>query len=270
MLAQNIQDDTDVSLYLVSEKLDGVRAYWDGKALRSRSGRVIQAPVWFVEKFPAFPLDGELWGGRGQFDRLSGIVRQKIPDDADWHTVRYMLFELPGAPGTFRERVQSLQRIVRETAVPWLQVVEQFEVHNREELERRLTVVVEAGGEGLMLHQSDAFYVTGRSDVLLKMKLWHDAEAVVISHKPGQGKYLGMLGALQVRTDDGIEFDLGTGMSDRMRQNPPPVGTIVTYRYRGMTERGVPRFASFYRVREPDTVQDDHKIETEEIQHDTP
>ena len=250
LLAKTVQHDTDVSLYLVSEKLDGVRAYWDGESLRTRSGKVIQAPAWFVEKFPKRPLDGELWSGRGQFDRLSGIVRQKTPDDAGWRSVRYMLFELPEASGTFRERVQALQQITREAAVPWLQTIEQFEVRDREELDRRLKVVIQAGGEGLMLHRADASYVTGRSDSLLKMKPWHDAEATVIAHLPGKGKYQGMLGALRVRTGDGIEFDLGTGMNDRIRKNPPPIGTVVTYRYRGLTERGIPRFASYYRVRE--------------------
>ena len=101
-----------------------------------------------------------------------------------------------------------------------------------------------------MLHRADALYVTGRSDVLLKLKLWHDAEATVIAHMPGKGKYTGMLGALRVRTAEGVEFMLGTGLSEVDRRNPPPIGTIVTFRYRELTSRGVPRFASFHRVRE--------------------
>jgi DNA ligase-1 len=101
-----------------------------------------------------------------------------------------------------------------------------------------------------MLHRADALYTTGRSDVLLKMKPWNDAEATVIAHQPGRGRYAGMLGALRVRTADGVEFLLGTGLSEASRRNPPPVGTIVTYRYRELTSRGLPRFASFLRVRE--------------------
>lgn len=249
LLAKTIGADTDVTRYLVSEKLDGIRALWDGRTLKTRRGGTLNAPAWFVEKFPARPLDGELWAGRGRFERLAGIVRKEKPVDAEWREVRYMVFELPEAPGTFRERVRALRRLVDETAVPWLQAVEQAEVGSRKELDRRLARVVRAGGEGLMLHRADAPYATGRSDDLLKMKPLQDAEATVIGHLPGKGKFSGMLGALRVRTGDGIEFNLGSGLSDALRRDPPPIGTIITYRYRDLTERGVPRFASYYRIR---------------------
>jgi DNA ligase-1 len=250
LLAETEQGQADVALYLVSEKIDGVRAFWDGHELRSRHGNRIAAPAWFVEKFPARPLDGELWIGRGQFDRLSGIVRQQTPDDAGWRQVRYLVFELPEAPGTFRERAVKLRGMVADAGVPWLQAVEQFELPDRQALTRKLDDIVKLGGEGLMLHRADALYTTGRSDVLLKMKLWHDAEATVIGHQAGQGKYAGMLGALRVRTADGVEFLLGSGFSDEDRRNPPPIGATVTYRYRELTRRGLPRFASFHRLRD--------------------
>jgi DNA ligase-1 len=250
LLAETENGQADVALYLVSEKYDGVRAYWDGQVLRTRNGNPINAPRWFVENFPARALDGELWIGRGQFERLSGTVRRQAPDDAEWRQVRYLVFELPQAPDTFRQRVQTLREVLAAAGVPWLQAVEQFEIGNRQALARKLAEVVKAGGEGLMLHRADALYTTGRSDVLLKMKPWNDAEATVIAHQPGQGKYAGMLGALRVRTADGVEFLLGTGLSEASRRNPPPIGTIVTYRYRELTSRGLPRFASFLRVRE--------------------
>jgi DNA ligase-1 len=250
LLAETIGQDTEVSRYLVSEKLDGVRAFWDGHRFVARSGQAFDAPPWFVEKFPARPLDGELWAGRGRFERLSGIVRKEKPVNAEWREVRYMIFELPGAPGSFRERAALLRQIADETGVPWLQAVEQTEVKDRPALERKLADVVRAGGEGLVLHRADAPYSTGRNGDLLKMKPIHDAEAQVIGYVPGKGKYKGMLGALRVRTEDGIEFRLGSGLSDAVRRAPPANGTIVTYRYRGLTRRGVPRFASYYRVRE--------------------
>jgi DNA ligase-1 len=56
------------------------------------------------------------------------------------------------------------------------------------------------------------------------------------------------LGSLRVRTADGREFSLGTGFSDQQRQTPPAIGKTVTYRYRGFTSSGLPRFASFLRV----------------------
>ena len=139
--------------------------------------------------------------------------------------------------------------VVKQADVPWLREIEQFSVVDRSSLQKRMKEVVKAGGEGLMLHRSDALYETGRSDILLKMKPWEDAEAVVIGHQPGKGKHAGTLGALRVRTDDGREFSLGTGFTDPQRRDPPPLGTTVTYRYHDLTRNGLPRFASFLRVR---------------------
>ncbi|MFZ4537707.1 DNA ligase [Propionivibrio sp.] len=250
LMAETEQGQSDVALYLVSEKLDGVRAFWDGQRLRTRNGNTINAPAWFVANFPARALDGELWVGRGQFDQLSGTVRRLTPDDAEWRKVRYLVFELPEAPGTFRQRAETLRSAIAGARVPWLQSVEQFELSNRKALEQKLDEILKVGGEGLMLHRADAIYTTGRSDVLLKLKLWHDAEATVIAYQPGKGKFFGMLGALRVRTADGVEFMLGTGLSEADRHHPPPIGTVITFRYRELTNRGLPRFASFHRVRE--------------------
>ena len=249
LLAEVYRNQVEVAQYLVSEKLDGVRAIWDGQTLRFRSGKTINAPLWFVEGLPKMPLDGELWIGRRTFERLSGIVRKDVPDDAEWRQVRYMIFELPGAPGTFRERAEAMREIARQANIPWLHEIEQLSVVDRNSLKKRMNEVVKAGGEGLMLHRADAPYETGRSDTLLKMKPWEDAEAVVIAHQPGKGKYTGMLGALRVRTGDGREFSLGTGFTDEQRRNPPPVGAVVTYRYHDLTVGGLPRFASFLRIR---------------------
>jgi DNA ligase-1 len=249
LLAETYNGQVDVSRYLASEKLDGVRAIWDGRELRFRSGNPVHAPRWFVDALPKVPLDGELWLGRGRFERLSGIVRKEVPVDEEWREVRYMIFELPGAPGSFGERAEAIRNLVRAAKLPWLREIEQFPAVDRSTLERKLHEVLKAGGEGLMLHRADAPYVTGRSDVLLKVKPWDDAEAVVVGHQPGKGKYAGMLGALRVRLPDGREFDLGTGFSDAQRRDPPPVGATVTYRYRELTANGIPRFASFLRVR---------------------
>jgi DNA ligase-1 len=131
-----------------------------------------------------------------------------------------------------------------------LREIDQFSVVDRNSLQKRMKEIVKAGGEGLMLHRADALYESGRSDTLLKMKPWEDAEAVVIAHQPGKGKYAGMLGALRVRTDDGREFSLGTGFTDQQRGNPPPIGATVTYRYHDLTRLGMPRFARFLRVSE--------------------
>lgn len=250
LLANVYRDGIDVSQYLVSEKLDGVRAVWDGKMLRFRSGNEVHAPDWFLEGLPRQPLDGELWLGRGSFERLSGIVRREVPDDAEWRQVRYMVFELPDGAGSFRQRSERIVAIVRQANVPWLGAIEQTSTVNPKILQKMLSDVVKAGGEGLMLHRADAPYETGRSDTLLKLKPFLDAEAEVIGYLPGKGRYAGMMGALRVRAADGRIFSLGTGFSEAQRKNPPPIGAVVTYRYRQLTSGGLPRFASFMRLRE--------------------
>lgn len=252
LLAHEADERIDPAGWLVSEKLDGVRALWDGQQLRFRSGRIVPAPAWFLAHLPRHPLDGELWLGRGRFDELSGLVRRGAPEESAWRDVRYMLFELPGAPGPFDQRARQLAQWASAAAVPWLQAVDQQVVSDRGTLRRLLDAVIGQGGEGLMLHRADALYVTGRSPALLKLKRQQDAEAQVLAHLPGRGRHAGRLGALRVRSDDGRVFDLGSGFSDADREQPPPLGSRVTYLYRGRTPSGVPRFASFLRRRAED------------------
>ncbi|MFT3955578.1 MAG: DNA ligase [Piscinibacter sp.] len=249
LLALEARDEIDPAGWLVSEKYDGVRAFWDGQRLRFRSGGAVAAPDWFLARLPRMPLDGELWLGRGRFDALSGLVRRNSPVDEGWHELHYMVFELPGAAGSFARRSAELARIAAAARWPQLQAVEQAPLGSRQALHDRLQAVIRGGGEGLMLHRADAPYVTGRSPALLKLKPQQDADAVVVAHLPGQGRHAGRLGALRVRCDDGTEFQIGTGFSDAERDNPPPLGSTVTYTHRGRTPQGVPRFASYLRVR---------------------
>lgn len=250
LLAEVYAADVDVTQYWVSEKFDGVRAQWDGHALHFRGGGRVPAPAWFTAGFPAMSLDGELWIARNQFDAISGTVRKLEPVDAEWRQVRYLVFELPGAAGDFSARVRQMRTLVAQAAVPWLQAVEQTRVADRAALMKQLDAVVRTGGEGLMLHRADAPYLTGRRDVLLKLKPWLDAEAVVVGYIPGKGKYLGLTGALLMEMPDGRRFRLGSGLSDSLRRQPPPVGTRITYRYQHLTKRGMPRFPRYLRVRE--------------------
>lgn len=236
--------------YLVSEKYDGVRALWTGRQLLSRGGLPIAAPAWFLARLPAEPLDGELWLGRGQFDALSGLVRSSSGRDDDWHRVTYLVYEQPEGPGGFAQRLQALQALVARSAFEQLQVAPQDSLPDAAALQRRLAEVVAAGGEGLVLHRADAPYQVGRSDALLKLKPVQDADAVVVGHLPGQGKYQGRTGALKVRDAKGREFLIGSGLTDAQRGSPPPLGSTVSYRWRGLTRSGLPRFASLWRVRE--------------------
>jgi DNA ligase-1 len=241
----------DPAGFLVSEKFDGVRGVWDGASLRHRSGRAVRAPAWFTAQLPRLPLDGELWLGRGRFDELSGLVRRESPVDAEWRGVRYLVFELPGAAGSFAERARRIETIVRQQGVPQLVAVRQSEVADRRALRRRLALTVAQGGEGLVLHRADAAYRVGRSETLMKLKPQRDAEATVVAHHAGQGKYQGRVGALEVRLPDGRRLLIGSGLSDALRRDPPPIGSVVTYRYRDLTRTGLPRFATYLRMHEP-------------------
>lgn len=246
----NDYDDADVDLarYWVSEKYDGVRAYWNGAQLLTRAGNVIHAPAWFIQGWPATPLDGELWAGRGRFETVTATVRDYEPDHQAWQNIRFMVFDLPAHAGPFDARLAQLQPLISAAAIDWLRAAPHTRVIDATQLQRRLNEIVAAGGEGLMLHRDDSLYRAERSDDLLKVKPYQDAEATVIAHLPGKGKYTGMLGALLVRDANGTQFRIGTGFTDGQRKHPPAIGSRVTYGYHSVTARGVPRFARFIRV----------------------
>ncbi len=249
LLANIYQPGINLEDYWVSEKFDGVRAYWNGKHLMSRQGNIFHAPEWFTAVLPERALDGELWLGRGMFERLSGVVRRQSPDDSSWSGIKFLIFDLPGHTGTFDERLKRLEEIVADTNMPHIQLVEQFKVSDHEALIKKLDELVKQGAEGLMLHLGSSLYKNGRYDDLLKLKKHFDAEAVVINYIPGKGKYEGMLGSVVVEMPDKQRFKIGTGFSDAERRNPPAIGSTITYKYFGLTKKGIPRFASFMRVR---------------------
>jgi len=249
MLANVYRPDVLLADYWVSEKYDGVRGYWDGQQLWTRHGHRIHAPAWFTAGWPAQPLDGELWAGRDRFTTASSTVAKDTPDDDAWRQMRYMVFDLPAQRGTFDERLPALARELSQHALPWLQAVAQRKLADDIALQALLRDTVRAGGEGLVLHRGASAYRGERSDDLLKLKEQLDAEATVIGHVAGKGKYEGQVGALLVQTPEGVKFRLGSGLRDSDRASAPPVGSQVTYRYLGMHPNGAPRFASFVRVR---------------------
>ena len=248
MLAKIYEQGIDASEYFVSEKLDGVRARWDGKQLISRGGFVFASPEWFTKNFPAILLDGELWIGRGRYEATTSVVRKQQPHDG-WKAVRLMIFDLPEHGGVFSERVKEMKRLATAIQSPYFAIIEQKTFDNEIALSEQLKTVVEQGGEGLMLHRKTARYASGRSQDLLKLKPFSDAEATVIGYRPGNGKYAGQTGSLKVRTDQGIVFFVGSGLSDAQRRRPPPLQSRITFRYQGFTRNGIPRFPVFLRIR---------------------
>ncbi len=248
LLANVWSPATDPTGWWMSEKYDGLRGYWDGRKLWSRKGQAIVAPDYFLAELPAgVALDGELWMGRGKFEEAISTVLSQTPDGR-WEGVRFMVFDAPLAKGTFEQRMEFL-RVTLPKENRFAKSVLQERCKGTAHLIAERDRVVGLGGEGLMLRKPESEYEAGRSPTLLKVKPQEDAEATVTAHSPGKGKFAGKLGALRVRTADGREFSIGTGFTDAHRDAPPPVGTIITYRFRGLTAKGLPRFPSYLRVR---------------------
>ncbi len=248
-LANPYQGDEKLTDYWVSEKYDGIRGYWDGRQLLSRSGKALSPPAWFIQAWPVQSMEGELWIGRGAFEQTASVLQQKHAPDHAWRALRFMVFDAPDVKGPFTERIQHYQDLVKRINQAWVQAVPQQPLASHKALQTLLQETVNTGGEGLVLHRGDSLYQSGRSNDVLKVKPLEDAEAIVIHHEAGQGKHAHRLGALWVETPKGLRFKLGTGFTEAQRENPPAIGQWGTYNYRGLTDKGVPRFASFVRIR---------------------
>ena len=249
MLAKVYHEGLDLNDYWVSEKFDGVRALWDGEQFISRGGNIYHAPEWFVEGFPKHRLDGELWISRNSFELLVSTVRDRRPDHKAWAKVKFMVFDVPDIEEIFDSRLDYLNRLIKRMQIPWLKAVEQIKVKDHRALMVYLKSITALGAEGLMLHKGSSLYTAKRSGDLLKVKPYTDDEATVIGHIPGKGKYKDELGALLVVLKNGLRFKIGTGFSDAERSKPPKIGSLITFQYRGKTKKGIPRFASYLRVR---------------------
>lgn len=248
LLAHKWESDCDVSGWWLSEKLDGVRAYWDGKQFLSRLGNRFFPPDWFVEGFPESPLDGELWGGHKLFQRTVGIVKRQDQSPL-WKDLLFVVFDAPAHEGTFEARIAHAKQLLEERSMRYARILEHAPCRDITHLREELARVEALGGEGLMARKPQSKYEVGRSNTLLKIKTFHDAEARVVEHAAGAGKHKGRLGALVVELADGTRFNVGTGFSDAERASPPPIGSLITFRYQELSDGGVPRFPSYVGVR---------------------
>jgi len=253
MLPKVYSEQVDISGWLMSEKLDGVRGYWDGQQLFSKNGHPLNPPPEFIRELPDFPLEGELWGGRGTFAQTAGIVRRKQPDEG-WLQLKFAIFDVPAAPGGFVQRIKVARDWFAAHPSVYAFVIPQTGVTDREHLQQELQRIENLGGEGLIVRKSDALYTAGRSMEILKVKSYRDAEATVIAHLPGKGRNAGRLGSLLVALDDGTQFRIGTGFSDAERENPPSVGEVITFKFYGKYQSGIPKFPSYLRVREDNSL----------------
>lgn len=231
----------DPTGWWMSDKLDGVRAWWDGSgALWSRLGKqFVKAPPAFLARLPqGVELDGELYLGPGRFNDTIRAIK----GSAGWDQIRYVVFDAPHDQQHFEQRQARAQNV-------WADVAPQIACQSTAHLLYRLEVVQAAGGEGLMLRQPGSLYEGRRSRTLLKVKTFFDVEGTVVGHIAGKGKHQGRLGALACRLDSGVAVDVGTGLTDAERESPPAIGARITIKYQELTPAGVPRFPVFVAVR---------------------
>ncbi len=253
MLPQTDSGTTHIRGWLMSEKLDGVRAFWDGRRLWSKNHNPFSPPPEFTHGLPPFALEGELWGGHGTFHRTVSTVR-KLESHPGWLQLRFGIFDVPHAPGGFTRRLAKAQDWFTAHPSIYAFVIPQKPVRDRKELRQELKRIEQRGGEGLIVRKPDALYISGRNTEILKVKSYQDAEARVIEQLPGKGRNAGRLGSLLVELENGTRFKIGSGFSDAERDNPPAPGSMITFKYYGTHPSGVPRFPAFLRIRSDQTL----------------
>lgn len=240
--------DQNVTGWLMSEKLDGIRAIWNGKNLKSRSGKILHAPRWFLQGFPPFSIDGELWSKRGEFENIQSIVMDAQPSK-DWAKLTYNIFEIPKQNGTLTQRLQILKKHLKTHKAPYIRVIPQITCKNKAHLLSFFNEVTEKGGEGIVLREPNTPYIAKRTRSALKMKKFDDTECQVVALHKGKGKYKNLLGSFTCQLKNGVRFKIGSGLDDKQRKNFIKIGDIITFRYQGFTKHKKPRFPTFLRKR---------------------
>lgn len=238
--------DQPIEGWVMSEKLDDVRGFWDGKQLLSRQGYPLNPPDYFVQNFPPFAIDGELFSERGKFDEISATVRS---GKKGWYKLKLHVFDVPNVEGNLLERLQHLRNYLAQHPSQHIEIIEQIPVKDKAHLQQFFEQIQALGGEGVVVRNPNSPYIYGRSAQILKMKAVLDEECTVIAHHQGKGKYADKLGAITCENHRG-RFRIGSGFKDSDRLNPPPIGSQITYKYRGLTSTGKPRFATYWRKRE--------------------
>ncbi|MCD6526183.1 MAG: DNA ligase [Desulfuromonas sp.] len=248
MLPQTYSDATEVSGWLMSEKLDGVRGYWDGHQLWSKNGHRFYPPAEFTRNLPPFAIEGELWGGRDQFEQTTSIVRRQQPHPG-WLELKLAIFDVPQASGGFQLRIEQARQWFEHHPSRYAFVIEQIPVVDQHHLQQQLHHIEQLGGEGLIVRHPNAGYERGRSTTILKVKSYQDSEATVVAQLPGKGRNQGRLGALLVELKNGTRLKIGSGFSDAERESPPAIGSIITFKHYGFYASGLPKFPVYLRPR---------------------
>ena len=235
----------NITNWYMSEKLDGIRAYWNGKEFISKNGNKIYAPIWFTKDFPPFELDGELWSKREDFENIQNIVLDEIPT-TKWNELTYNIFEVPNTDGNFDKRLEKIKLWLEKNPNKFIKIIPQKICKNESDLDNYLKELIDKKAEGIILKNPNLDYFTGRNENILKVKKFYDEEGLVIGlNYSKEGKFK----SLKLKLENGIIFNLGGGFSKMQKENPPKIGDIVTFKYYDLTKNDKPKFASFLRVR---------------------
>ena len=247
-IAENIES------YAISEKFDGVRGIWDGKEMFSKNGKKLAIPPCFAEKLAILELkdgefvEGELWADYGKFAEVSSLARRKNPTCAEFESVKYLIFNAQfNESSDFLANLSKIQSILESHKTPQIRTITQHKFSSSKELQDFFDAVVAKGGEGVILRDSHTAF---------KLKAQHDAECKIIDYTRGKGRLGGKVGSIVCESladknagiKNGIIFRIGSGLSDEMRTNPPKIGTIITYKFSGVSKNSVPLHTRFWRV----------------------
>ncbi len=248
-LLKTYDDSKEVAGWVMSEKLDGIRGFWTGSELISRGGNTIQAPAWFIKDYPPFAVDGELWTKRDDFETISSIVRSQNPDDR-WKNITHNIFEVPNQTGNLFDRLSVLENYLAKKPVPNLKILKQTLIKDKSQLQDYLAEVVAQKGEGVVVRNPNTLYETGRLSSALKVKKYFDTECTVLEILPGKGKYLGKMGSVLCQTESGKQLRVGSGFKDKDRENPPSIGSKITFKYYGFTNKGNYKYPVYLKVKQ--------------------
>jgi len=239
-----IYKDQNISGWVMSEKLDGIRGYWDGKTMYTKQGTKLFPPKGFTSNFPPFTLDGELWSKHQDFEYIQSTV---LSHNGSWKGITYNIFEAPKAKDDFVVRLQKVKQWFQKHPNPYARIVPQHPCLSQHDLLLYLDDVAGQGGEGVMVKDPSLEYFSGRTSHILKVKKAHDMEGTVVHViiNPTTNT----LKSLELVLDNGVHFKLGNGFSDEERKHPPLVGQQITFKYYGFTKNKKPKFASFIRIR---------------------
>lgn len=243
--------------YAVSEKFDGIRALWDGQNMFSKSGKILAIPPCFSDKLSPLGLkngdfvEGELWIDYGAFDEISSVILRKNPTCTDFERVKYLIFNAHlGESSDFLANLSQVKGILDSqnlTQDRCIQVITQHRFATQKELSDFFNTVIAKGGEGVIVRDSR---------VAFKLKPQNDAECKIVDYSRGKGRIRGKVGAIICESladknsgiEKGVIFRIGSGLSDKMRENPPKIGTIITYKFSGISKNGIPKHTRFLRI----------------------